>query len=192
MSAFNGSGTFVISGVGLPFVTGTTISSTVANQLNTDLATGLTNCITKDGQSVPTADIPFGGFKLTGVALATATGDALSYGRAANVSALTVNGVLSAFTNTGTGNAQTAAGSTTLPGGLIIKWGYVLAATAPGATVTFSTPFPTAIIATWASTAESGAVTIQASAYPSSASQMGVVTSGGAGAFNVAWIAIGY
>lgn len=88
MSAFNGSGTFVISGTGLPYVTATTISSTVANQLNTDLATGLSTCITKDGQTTPTANIPMGSFKLTGVALATATGDALSYGRAATVTTL--------------------------------------------------------------------------------------------------------
>lgn len=79
MSAFNGSGSFVISGSGLPYVAGTTISSTVANQLNTDLATGLSTCITKDGQSLPTANIPMGGFKLTGLAAATAAGDALSY-----------------------------------------------------------------------------------------------------------------
>lgn len=82
MSAFNGSGTFVISGVGLPFVTGTTISSTVANQLNTDLATGLSECITKDGQTTPTANIKLGGYKLTGVGAATAAGDALSFGGA--------------------------------------------------------------------------------------------------------------
>lgn len=59
MSAFNGSGTFVIVGAGLPVVPGTTISSTVANQLNADLATGLSTCITRDGQSVTTASIPF-------------------------------------------------------------------------------------------------------------------------------------
>lgn len=59
MSAYNGSGTFVVSGVGLPYVTGTTISSTVVNQLNTDLATGLSTAITKDGQTTTTASIPF-------------------------------------------------------------------------------------------------------------------------------------
>lgn len=59
MSAFNGAGTFVISGTGLPYVTGTTISSTVANQLNTDLATGLSTCLTKNGQTTATAIIPF-------------------------------------------------------------------------------------------------------------------------------------
>jgi uncharacterized membrane protein len=59
MSAYNGSGTFVISGTGLPFVTATTISSTVANQLNTDLASGLSTAICKDGQTTTTAAIPF-------------------------------------------------------------------------------------------------------------------------------------
>lgn len=80
MSAFNGSGTFVISGTGLPYVTGTTISSTVANQLNTDLASGLSNVICKDGQTTPTANIPMGNFKITGLGAATNAGDALSYG----------------------------------------------------------------------------------------------------------------
>lgn len=59
MSAYNGSGTFVITGVGLPYVTATTISSTVANQLNTDLASGLSTAICKDGQTTTTTVIPF-------------------------------------------------------------------------------------------------------------------------------------
>src|SRR5215472_18384308 len=92
MSAFNGSGQFVITGTGLPFTTGTVISSTVVNQLNTDLAAGLSNCICKDGQSTPTNNIPMGGFKLTGLGAATTLGDALSYGQPANVSSLTVTG----------------------------------------------------------------------------------------------------
>lgn len=83
MSSFNGSGTFVISGTGLPFVTGTTISSTVANQLNTDLATGLSTCLTKDGQTTPTANIKLGGYKLTNVGSATTSGDAIAYGQSA-------------------------------------------------------------------------------------------------------------
>src|SRR4051812_19417445 len=59
MSAYNGSGTFVITGTGLPYVTGTTISSTVVNQVNTDLATGLSTAICKDGQTTTTAIVPF-------------------------------------------------------------------------------------------------------------------------------------
>lgn len=88
MSAFNGSGTYVISGTGLPYVTNTTISSTVGNQLNTDLASGLSNVICKDGQTVITNNIPMAGFKLTGLGVATTSGDALSYGQPVTASTL--------------------------------------------------------------------------------------------------------
>jgi hypothetical protein len=76
MPPYNGSGGFAVYTPGTPFVTGTTISSTVANNVNSDFATGLTNAITKDGQSTPTANIPLGGFKLTGVGAGTAATDA--------------------------------------------------------------------------------------------------------------------
>ncbi len=92
MSAFDGSGTFVISGTGLPVVTNTVISSTVANTLNSDLAIGLSTCITKNGQTTITANIPMAGFKVTGIGSASTTGDALSYGRAATVTTLSATG----------------------------------------------------------------------------------------------------
>ncbi|MFZ9649326.1 MAG: beta strand repeat-containing protein [Fluviibacter sp.] len=76
MSSFNGSGTFQISGVGLPYTPSTTISSSVANQLNTDFATGLSTCITKDGQTTITANIPLSGFKITSLGTGTASNDA--------------------------------------------------------------------------------------------------------------------
>lgn len=57
--SFNGSGTFVINSSGNPVVTGTTISSTWANALTADLATGLSTCVTKDGQTTTTAIVPF-------------------------------------------------------------------------------------------------------------------------------------
>lgn len=74
--AFNGSGVYSLAS-GNPVVTGTTISSTWANDTLTDIANnGLTKCLTKDGQSTPTANIPLGGFKITGLAAGTATTDA--------------------------------------------------------------------------------------------------------------------
>ncbi len=79
MSSWNGSGVFLISGTGLPYVGATVISSTVANQLNTDLATGLTNTICKDGQSTPTADIGFGGFKAINLAAGSSANDAVTF-----------------------------------------------------------------------------------------------------------------
>jgi hypothetical protein len=94
--SYNGSGVFNINTAGQPVVTGTVISSTAFNALTADLATGLTTALTKDGQTTPTANIPMGGFKITGIAAATTLGDALSYGRAATVSALTSTAAISA------------------------------------------------------------------------------------------------
>lgn len=81
MSGFNGAGVYVISGAGLPYVPNSTISSTVGNTLNSDLASGLSNCICKDGQSTPTANIKMGGFKLTNLANGTVSTDAAAYGQ---------------------------------------------------------------------------------------------------------------
>lgn len=84
MSAFNGSGQFTISGTGLPYVPNTTISSTVANTLNSNLATGLSTTICRDGQSTVTANIPWAGFKLTGLGAGTAATDAVNLGQVQN------------------------------------------------------------------------------------------------------------
>jgi hypothetical protein len=57
--SYNGSGTFNINTAGQPVVTGTVISSTAFNALTADLGTGLSTAITKDGQTIATAKIPF-------------------------------------------------------------------------------------------------------------------------------------
>lgn len=68
---YNGSGVFSLV-AGNPVVTGTVISSTVQNNTMSDIANnGLTLALTKDGQQTPTANIPMGGFQLTGVGNAT-------------------------------------------------------------------------------------------------------------------------
>jgi hypothetical protein len=76
--AYNGSGTFLINTAGQPVVSGTVISSTAFNALTADLATGLSTCITKDGQTTPTANIPMGSNKITGLANGTAATDAVN------------------------------------------------------------------------------------------------------------------
>lgn len=53
---------------GQPVVTGTTISSTVFNALVNDIVSTFTGSLAKDGQTTPTANLPMGGFKHTGVA----------------------------------------------------------------------------------------------------------------------------
>lgn len=61
------SGTFTYTTSGLPVVTGTTISSTVKNNQDSETATGLSACLLKDGTQTVTANIPFAGFGLTQV-----------------------------------------------------------------------------------------------------------------------------
>lgn len=68
--ARDGSGNYNLP-AGQPVSTGTVIDSTVFNTLTADLKATLTASIAKDGQTTPTANLPMGGFKHTGVADAT-------------------------------------------------------------------------------------------------------------------------
>jgi hypothetical protein len=80
---FNGSGTFeAISAPDYPAVSGTPILASQFNNTLADVFAGLTQCITRNGQSPATANLPMGGFKLTGLAAGSATGQALTYGQA--------------------------------------------------------------------------------------------------------------
>ena len=67
----DGSGNYNLP-AGQPVSTGTTISSTVHNALASDVASALTQSLSKDGQTTPTANLPMGSFKHTGVADGTA------------------------------------------------------------------------------------------------------------------------
>jgi len=92
--SFNGSGTFVINSSGQPVVANTVISTTVFNALTADLATGLSTCITKDGQTTPTANIPMGTFKITGLGVGSAATDSATLGQvqASTTKLITVSG----------------------------------------------------------------------------------------------------
>ena len=106
---FNGSGTFTLV-AGTPYVTGTTISSTVANNLNSDFANnGFSNCLTRDGQSTPTANLPLGGFKLTGLGAGTAVADAPRVSQVQNSAFNTLASVSGVTTITGAASVTPAA-----------------------------------------------------------------------------------
>lgn len=92
--SYNGSGTFVINSAGQPVVTGTVISSTAFNALTADLATGLSTALTKDGQTTPTANLPMGTFKFTGLSAGSAATDSANIAQVQNSfgSFLTVSG----------------------------------------------------------------------------------------------------
>jgi len=74
--SLNGSGVFTVNSAGQPVVSATLITSAAFNAFTADVATALSTAIYKDGQQTVTANIPFGGFKLTNVGLATAGTDA--------------------------------------------------------------------------------------------------------------------
>ena len=106
--SFNGSGTFVINSTGQPVVTNTVISSTAFNALTADLATGLSTTLTKDGQTTPTANIPMGTFKITGLGAGTSSTDAVNLSQLQNSTGtfLTVSG-----TDTITGTVSPSVGA---------------------------------------------------------------------------------
>jgi hypothetical protein len=108
--AFNGSGTYILP-AGNPVATGTTISSSTTNTTNSDIATALTNCITRDGQSTPSANLPMNAKKLTGLAAGTSAGDSVRYEQVLLLTGGTMTGAI-------TFNAgQTFTGTLPLTGG---------------------------------------------------------------------------
>ena len=68
--ARNGSGVYALP-AGNPVVTGTTISSTWANNTLNDISSALTASLAYDGQTTPVANLPMGGYIHTGVGSAT-------------------------------------------------------------------------------------------------------------------------
>jgi len=95
--SYNGSGTFNINTAGQPVVTGTVISSTAFNALTSDLGTGLSTAITKDGQTTATARIPFAAginSSLVTDATSTTTGSIITAGGVGIAKALYVGTTL--------------------------------------------------------------------------------------------------
>jgi hypothetical protein len=75
--SFNGSGTYTLPGAAL--TTGATVSSTENNTFRNDVAAAFNKTSTRDGQTVPTANLPMGGFKHTGLAAGTTAGDSVRF-----------------------------------------------------------------------------------------------------------------
>ena len=109
----DGSGNFNLI-AGNPVTTGTTIASTWANGTLSDIATALTNSIAKNGETIPTGNLPMGGYKHTGVANASARTDYAAYGQVQDSGSQYLTGVAGADTITAsvTGLAAYATGQT--------------------------------------------------------------------------------
>jgi hypothetical protein len=76
---FDGNGTFTPASPQYPVISGTVIDSSDWNDVVSDIATGLSNAICRDGQSSPTAAINWGGQKITNLAAGTTNGDAVRW-----------------------------------------------------------------------------------------------------------------
>jgi hypothetical protein len=76
----NGTGTYTLP-AGNPVVTGTTISSTWANNTLTDIATALTGSLAADGQTTATGNLKMGANRITGLANGLASTDAATVGQ---------------------------------------------------------------------------------------------------------------
>lgn len=108
--SYNGTGTFLINSSGQPAVTGQIITATAFNALTADLASGLSNCITRDGQGLPTATISWNSQSLTGVntlsaVTATISGNSTIGGTLGVSGTLTATGAVAAASMTIGGNA---------------------------------------------------------------------------------------
>lgn len=111
---YSGTGTYNLPS-GNPVSTGTTISSTWANSTLSDVATALTNCVTRDGQSPATANLPMGSHKITGLAAGTQAGDAARYEQVTSSVAITggsIDGVAIGATVPSTVSATVITGTT--------------------------------------------------------------------------------
>lgn len=104
---FNGTGTFnrVYSWV-TDAANGILVSSSRTDTDTDDIATGLSTCVTRDGQSPWTANLPAGGYKITGLANGASGQDSVTWAQ------VFTSPTFSNPTFTGTPIAPTAAAGT--------------------------------------------------------------------------------
>lgn len=76
--ARDGSGNYTLP-AGNPVVSGTPITASWANSTLSDIASALTNSIDKGGLTVWTANLPAGGYKITGLGAGSAAGESVRY-----------------------------------------------------------------------------------------------------------------
>jgi len=109
----NGSGVYSLP-AGNPVVTGTTISSSWANNTMNDLAAALTDSVAADGQTPMTGDLDMNTNKIINLDPATAAGEAVEYsqftsatGSAVAITGGTINGATIGATTPASGRFTT-------------------------------------------------------------------------------------
>jgi hypothetical protein len=120
----NGSGTYTLP-AGNPVVTGTTISTTWANNTLNDIAATLTDSVAADGQTPMTGDLDLNGNQIKNLANGTLPDDAASVAQVTSAVAITggtINGTTIGATTASTGRFTTleSTGNTTVGGTLAV------------------------------------------------------------------------
>ena len=108
--ARNGSGTY--NRAVAPYVAGTTITAATVNQEMDDLAAALTQSMSRDGQAPATANIPMGGFRLTGLGNAISNTDAAPLGQVLAKAGDTMTGAVGVIAGTAAAPGVFVAGDT--------------------------------------------------------------------------------
>jgi hypothetical protein len=103
--ARDGTGVYSLP-AGNPVQTGTAISSSTHNTTLNDIAAALSQSLSKDGQTVPTANLPMGGFKHTGMANGTAADDSAAFGQIATAVNAAVNPIINRIGDAGSSSSR--------------------------------------------------------------------------------------
>ena len=120
-------------------VTGEVVSATENNSTRNDLAGALNLTMLRNGTSTATANLPMGGYKLTGLGAPTTNGDALSYGAAAVVTTLTSTSLTATrVPYAGTGGLLQDASTFTFDGTTLTAGGFTTSGAISAGTITAS------------------------------------------------------
>jgi hypothetical protein len=88
--AWNGTGQFVLNPAYTPEVNGNIVDAPRYNGMCNDVAAGITAALAKNGENVPTANLPMGGYKHTGADAATEAGEYVEYAQMGDVVAAAI------------------------------------------------------------------------------------------------------
>ena len=119
----NGSGVYSLP-AGNPVVTGTVISTSWANNTMNDLASAMTDSVAADGQTPMTGPLNLNSNKVTNVANATLTGDAVNYGQFSTPTfsgAVVCSSTLTVTGATALSSTLAVTGDTTMAGNLAVN-----------------------------------------------------------------------
>jgi hypothetical protein len=119
----NGSGVYSLPASN-PVVTGTVISTSWANNTMNDLAAALTDSVAADGQTPMTGPLNLNSNKVTNVANATLTGDAVNYGQFSTPTfsgAVVCSSTLTVTGATALNSTLSVTGDTTMAGNLAVN-----------------------------------------------------------------------